>query len=251
MRLSRNPYRELEAKLGYKFRDRKLLEMALTHRSFRFEQPDLAFDNQRLEFLGDAVLDLALAEHLYRQFPGMDEGFLTAARSRMASGRALAQYAEKVGLGAHLRIGRGEEASGGRTRPSNVADAFEAVIAAAYLDRGWKAVAKVLKTVFVPDCDALAGATDGLMDNPKGRLQELAQREWREGPRYQVVDTSGPPHARVFTVSAELPNGARASASAASKQEAETRAAARLLAEIGSRKPEPQPAPDASTLPKS
>ncbi|MDP6849020.1 MAG: ribonuclease III [Kiritimatiellia bacterium] len=224
----RNPYGELEKRLGYKFKDRSLLEMALTHRSFRYERTDVAVDNQRLEFLGDAVLDLVLAEYLYSKFSEEDEGFLTSFRSRIASGRSLAKYGRDLGLGEFIKIGRGEEVSGGRQRPSNMADALESIIGAVYLDRGLKGVQRLFNTVFAPACRDIAG--DAWSDNPKGRLQEYTQRNWKSSPEYRLTSSDGPPHARVFTVEAMLPDGASSSASESSKQKAEAAAAKKLLA---------------------
>lgn len=229
----RNPYGELEKRLGYRFRDRSLLEMALTHRSFRYERTDVTVDNQRLEFLGDAVLDLVLAEYLYSEFTEEDEGFLTSFRSRIASGRSLAKCGRHLGLGEFIKMGRGEESSGGRQRPSNLADALESIIGAVYLDRGLKGVQKLFDAVFAPVCRDLAG--DAWSDNPKGKLQEYTQRNWKSSPEYRLISADGPPHARIFTVAAVLPDGKSSSASAGSKQQAEASAAMKLLAALEKR----------------
>lgn len=221
------PYAELEKRLGYKFKDSSLLEMALTHRSFRYERADISFDNQRLEFLGDAALDLVIAAYLYGEFTEEDEGFMTSFRSRIASGRSLARFGRKLGLGEFIKIGRGEEASGGRNRQSNMADVLESVIGAAYVDRGLRAVEKIFDHVMKPACRDLAG--DAWAGNPKGKLQEYAQRKWKYSPEYRLVSTDGPPHARVFLVEVELPDGQLSRASASSKQKAEAAAAQELL----------------------
>jgi ribonuclease-3 len=219
--------RELERRIGYRFRDRELLKMAVTHPSFRFENDGVEEDNQRLEFLGDAVLDLLLAEALYAAHPGEGEGVLTAMRSKLASGRSLAKHARRIGLGDFLLMGKGEEGSGGRTRVSSLADALEAVIGAAYLDRGARAARKVVNHVLDVNWQELAG--DRWSDNPKGRLQEFAQGKWKRGPVYRTVREDGPAHARRFSVTVALPDGAQADGHAGSKQQAEIRAAEAML----------------------
>jgi ribonuclease-3 len=228
--LKRDSYsmKGLEKILKYRFKNRELLEMALTHRSYRFENSGVLADNQRLEFLGDAVLDLVLAEFLYERFPGQGEGFLTSTRSRMVSGRGLARAARQVELGNYLRMGKGEEASGGRNRESNLADALESLIGAAYLDRGHKAARRIVAALVLPQLASSEGGE--WLDNPKGKLQELSQRLWKQGPEYKVVEMTGPAHARLFTVSARLSDGSEARAEAGNKQAAEALAAARLLA---------------------
>jgi ribonuclease-3 len=161
----------------------------------------------------------------------MDEGGLTAARSRVANGRALAQCARRLGLGEYLRLGLGEAASGGHDRESNLADALEAVIGAAYVDRGMKAAEKIFERVLLPHGRTLL---DGLRpENPKGKLQEVSQRRWRKGPTYRLLRTAGPAHAHVFTVAAVLPDGSQATASAPNKRDAEIMAAEKLLERVG------------------
>jgi len=229
----RNPYAALEKRIGYKFRRKRLLERALVHRSFRFESPDVSEDNQRLEFLGDAVLGFAAAAHLYERFGDSNEGVLTAFRSQISSGEALAAIAAELDLGDHVRIGKGEERSGGRQRPSNLADCLEAIIGGAYIDGGNRAVQKIFKKLFVPLIDSLSG--DVWEGNPKGKLQEYSQRQWKSGPRYRVKSTRGPAHATTFEVVVTLPDGTSATGSGASKQQAECKAARNALREIGPR----------------
>jgi len=223
----KNPYRPLEKALGYGFRRRINLEAALTHRSFRFENADVSVDNQRLEFLGDAVLGLLTAAYVYRQHEDRDEGVLTSFRSQTTSGRALARYARAIDLGSFLKIGAGEDQSGGRERASPLADALEAVIGAAFVDGGMRACEKIFKRVFVPRLEALSG--DVWAHNPKGKLQEYSQRRWKCGPTYRVLKREGPAHATVFRVEVRIGDGTRAAARGQSKQEAETRAASKLL----------------------
>jgi ribonuclease III len=198
LRLGRSPYRALEDKLGYAFRKHALLEAALTHRSYRFETPDVDKDNQRLEFLGDAVLGLIAATHIYGVYKDRDEGALTDLRSRVSSGKALAQIGKSIQLGEAVRLGKGEEQSGGRQRSTVVADALEAVIGAAYLDGGLKAAQRIFEKLFVPLLQA--DGHEAWMENPKGRLQELAQRRFGAEPAYRCVREEGPPHEKTFTV---------------------------------------------------
>jgi ribonuclease III len=230
MGYSRSPYKELETAIGYRFSKRKLLEAALMHRSFRFENEDITTDNQRLEFLGDAILGFVIGAHLYEKFGDKDEGFLTSLRSQTTSGKVLAELAAEAQLGKHIKMGRGEELSGGRERASNLADGLEAVIAAAYFDGGLKAVQKIFKKLFVPRIESLTG--DVWADNPKGRLQEYAQRTWKAGPRYRLIQKHGPPHAAVFTVSVDLPGGVSGTGTGSSKREAETHAAMQALCKL-------------------
>jgi len=227
----KNPYKELEKRIGYRFSKTRRLEAALTHRSFRFENEDITVDNQRLEFLGDAILGFLIAEYLYEKLPDKDEGFLTSFRSQTSSGRILAEIAMEIELGNYMRIGRGEESSGGRKRPSNLADALEAVIAAAYDDGGLRAVQKVFKKLFVSRIDSLSG--DVWASNPKGQLQEYVQRRWKSGPRYHVLQRHGPPHALVFTVRVELPDGTFGVGRGSNKRDAESHAAAEVLSRLG------------------
>jgi len=223
----RNPWKNLEKKIGYRFRKRRLLEAALVHRSFRFENRGITMDNQRLEFLGDAVLGFVSAAHLYKVFGDRDEGEMTAFRSRMTSGKALAALAREIELGEWLQMGKGEQRSGGHKRSSNLADALEAVIGAAYLDGGLRAVQKVFKTLFHPLLDGLSD--DVWAENPKGKLQEYAQRRWKAGPKYRIVRKDGPPHASTFTVEVSVREHVYGTGKGRNKQAAETHAAEKAL----------------------
>jgi ribonuclease III len=223
LRLGRSPYRELEKRLGYAFRKQALIEAALTHRSYRFEVPGVTEDNQRLEFLGDAVLGLVTASHLYMAHRDHDEGGLTDLRSSLTSGKALAQIGRGIELGDHVRMGRGEEQSGGRYRPSLVADALEAVIGAAYLDGGMKAVEKIFRTLFAPLLEA--GARQGGLENPKGRLQELSQNRYHREPVYHCVREEGPPHHRMYVVEVVVNGAPKGQGTASSRRVAEAEAA--------------------------
>lgn len=218
-----NPYRELEQRLGYAFRDRSLLAMALLHRSYRFESEDADSDNQRLEFLGDAALGLVASAYLFAAFPQMQEGTLTCLRSRMTSGKTLAQIGLAVGIGERLKLGKGEKQTGGHSRASNVGDALEAVLGAAYLDGGLKAVRKIFAKMFIPQIEIRP--EDNWSDNPKGQLQVIAQQQMKMNPKYHVVRQEGPPHAKVFTVEVILSGAGIGKGRGATKREAEQQAA--------------------------
>jgi ribonuclease-3 len=225
----RNPYTKLEKQIGYRFRNRSLLETALTHRSYRFEQDAVETDNQRLEYLGDAVLGLLPAAHLNNRFKDSDEGVLTPLRSQTTSGKALAQYARDLELGEHLLVGSGEDRSGGRNRSSNLADALEAVIGAVYIDGGIKGAEKLFKKIFVPRLEALSGNVwEG---NPKGQLQAFCQQRWKQTPAYEVIRQSGPQHAAEFTVRATI-DKYQGRGRAHNKREAEMKAAEHLLKQL-------------------
>lgn len=226
----------VETSLGYRFRDPSLLRLALTHRSYRFEHPQETGDNQRLEFLGDAVLQLLVAEWAYRRLQNQPEGALTILRSRLVSTTALAAAARELGLGAHLRLGRGEAADGGAERDALLADVLEAVIAAVYLDAGLARARTVLKRVLGPRLDLLD--VDPWSDNPKGRLQQLAQQRMGAQPSYRTLDQDGPPHRRHFRVEVVIESDPaagtvwRADGTGPSKQAAQVAAARAMLARI-------------------
>ena len=221
------PHADVETAIGYKFRKRALLEQAMTHRSYRFEHPGVPHDNQRLEFLGDAVLGLLTAAYVYEQFQDSDEGGLTSFRSQVTSGKALALCARELQLGDSIRIGKGEEKAGGRHRPSILTDTLEAVVGAAYLDGGMRACEKVFAKCFAPRIAALSG--DVWDTNPKGRLQDLAQRRWKSEPRYRTVQQEGPAHATMFTAEVVVNGASLGSGRGFSKQEAEKQAAQSAL----------------------
>lgn len=186
----------LQTRLGYAFRDEALLRLALTHPSVAHEQGGPAQQNQRLEFLGDAVLQLVLTRELYEKFPAFDEGPLTKARAKLVNRRSLAVRGRTLGLGEHLILSRGEEMHGGRERPSALADAFEAVLGAIFLDGGFEAARQFVLREFRKVLDELT--VTPILDNPKGELQELLQAKSPEAPQYQVVSITGPDHDRVF-----------------------------------------------------
>lgn len=187
---------ELELALGYTFRDTQLLKLALTHPSLAHEQGGGQQHNQRLEFLGDAVLQLVLTTELYEKFPALGEGPLTQARAQMVNRTSLAAQGQRLGLGDRLVLSRGEESSGGRHRASTIADAFEALIGAVFLDAGYEATRLLVLRLFHEAFGELLELPS--LDNPKGELQELLQATSPEPPRYDLLSAAGPDHNRSF-----------------------------------------------------
>jgi ribonuclease-3 len=227
---------DLEARLGYVFRDRALAETALTHTSWRNEAPAPGrADNERLEFLGDAVLALVVSDLLMRRLPDSAEGDLTRARAALVSEGGLARAAGTLDLGRFLFVGRGEERTGGRARPSILADALEALMGAVYLDGGLEAVAAVVARLFQSE---LGDVESHARLDYKSRLQERAQALWQSAPVYQVVAESGPDHDKRFEVALSFAGREWARASGRSKKEAEQSAAAVALETI-EREPRP------------
>ncbi len=186
----------LEQRIGYKFRNSLLLAEALTHPSLSFERKTFHFDNQRLEFLGDAVLQVVVTHHLYRLFPSFSEGPLTKLRSRLVSREGLRKHATTLGLGQYLMLGRGEESSQGRERASNLADAFEALVGAIFLDSDLETVRRFVLRVAGEDIMMLA--REPAEHNPKGELQETLQAISPQSPAYEVVAETGPDHRKEF-----------------------------------------------------
>ncbi|MBM3876253.1 MAG: ribonuclease III [Verrucomicrobia bacterium] len=189
----------LQSSLGHHFRDQELLKLALTHPSVAHERDGASPHNQRLEFLGDSVIGLALTSELYRKFPRLEEGPLTKARAQMVNERSLASLALLLGLGQHLILGRSEDANGGRDRPRILADTFEALIGAVYLDSDFETARNVLLEQLQDSWGQLGGLPT--IDNPKGELQELLQPGSHEPPVYRTESAEGPDHDRVFECS--------------------------------------------------
>jgi ribonuclease-3 len=213
--------------LGYTFADTGLLLDALTHRSFKNERPDLAAtDNERLEFLGDAVIGLLVASLLYLQFPDADEGELTRRRADLVSEKGLSEAAEAIALGDAMRLGKGEQKSGGRSKPRLLASALEALVGAVYSDGGADAAFAVARRIFEP---RLHTSAPGHRD-AKSRAQEWAQANLGGTPVYRLVGTDGPDHEREFTVAIELHEEEVAKGAGRSKIEAEQAAASAALA---------------------
>jgi len=217
----------LESRIEYKFRNSLLLAEAMTHPSLAYESQRPHFDNQRLEFLGDAVLQLVVTEALYRLFPDSPEGHLTKLRSRVVSKKALARFAILINLGEYVLLGKGEEATGGRKRLSTLADAFESLIGAVYLDAGLETARNMILRLFEKEIRNMVDSPEER--NPKGELQEFLQAIEPIAPVYTIVGESGPDHRRVFQAEVRWQNRLLASGKGKSKKEAEARAAAEAL----------------------
>ncbi|HJL18540.1 MAG TPA: ribonuclease III [Sandaracinaceae bacterium LLY-WYZ-13_1] len=221
---------ELQERIGHEFEDPHLLRDALTHRSFVNERPELApRDNERMEFLGDAILDLAASALLFRHYPEATEGELSRRRADLVCERGLAAIAQDLELGASLRLGRGEEKSGGRDKPRLLASALEAVVAAIYLDAGEQEAITIARGLLAPHVDALhPGERDY-----KSRLQESLQAAQQGPPTYVLTATEGPDHERVFEVEARADDETIGRGSGRSKARAEQLAAKDALARRG------------------
>jgi len=210
------------------FKNPDLLARALTHRSYLNEHPELPNeDNERLEFLGDAVLDFVVAQWLYRRFPDLAEGRLTSIRAALVRTGKLGEFANQLALGDHLRMGKGESESGGRARQSLLADAFEALIGALYLDQGLRAVQQLLNPLLKSEIERiLAEQTDR---DGKSMLQEATQAKWNITPHYRTINESGPDHAKWFTVAVYMGKEELGRGEGSSKQLAAQAAAADAL----------------------
>lgn len=222
---------ELERKLGYAFADRSLLATALLHRShIHVTGQERGSSNERLEFLGDAVLGLVVNEHLFRHFADRSEGDLTKMKSLLVCGACLSEVAGEQDFGVHIRMSRSEAATGGRERSSILADTTEAVIGAVYLDGGLEAARGVIRRILLDGSDrVLANRSE---HNFKSRLQELIQAEHKTPPRYKVVAVEGPDHDRVFRVAVSFDGQVLGVGEGRNKKAAEQTAAAAALAAL-------------------
>ncbi len=210
-----------ETLLGWSFRDEPLLAQALAHRSWCAEHPEEA-SNERLEFLGDAVLGIIVTDHVYRTYPKLAEGHLAKVRASVVNADVLAEVAGRIALGPCLRLGKGEDASGGREKTSILSDALEAIIAAVYLDGGLEAARAVVMKLFGERIADAANGPGG--DDYKTRLQELAAQRFEKLPRYQVSD-EGPDHAKRFFATVLIGGAPRGQGEGGSKKQAEQAAA--------------------------
>ncbi|MFB5281404.1 ribonuclease III [Peribacillus sp. Hz7] len=220
-------FKQLQDRLGIQFSQVKLLKQAFTHSSYVNEhRRKLYEDNERLEFLGDAVLELTVSKYLFKKYPMMSEGELTKLRAAIVCEPSLVMFANQLGFGEFVLLGKGEEMTGGRERPAMLADVFESFIGALYLDRGLEQVVEFLRKVVFPKIDE--GAFSHVMDY-KSQLQELIQRDSSGTIQYKILQEKGPAHNREF-VSIVLLNGEKlGSGSGKSKKEAEQHAAERAL----------------------
>ena len=217
----------LETVIDYKFRNPLILAEALTHASLAYENQRPHFDNQRLEFLGDAVLQLTLSDELFRRMRGADEGTLTKARSQLVSTKALARMARQIDLSAYMLMGRGEEANGGRSRENTLADVFEALTGAIFLDGGLPAAKAFVARAFSADFDALMHTPLEL--NPKGELQEIIQGSGNPPPSYAIIAEVGPDHLKSFEAVVSWKGVELGRGTGKSKKEAEIDAARSAL----------------------
>ncbi|MGP8080749.1 MAG: ribonuclease III [Dehalococcoidales bacterium] len=215
---------ELQKTLGVPFEQQELLTQALTHSSYANENPGIApASNERLEFLGDAILGLIVAENLFQDFPTMAEGEMTRLRSILVKQETLARVAETINLGNYLYLGKGEESSGGRDKPANLARALEALIAAVYLDHGYAVTEQFVLEIL--DAELLKTLYQGTIIDYKSQLQELLQAKAQQTPVYSLIETEGPDHDKKFTVEVKLGNDVLAMGIGRSKKKAETEAA--------------------------
>jgi ribonuclease-3 len=221
----------LETALGYKFRDPSFLDCALTHRSFANENPDLMVqDNERLEFLGDAVLTLCISDMLMKKFPECSEGDLSRVRSTIVNEKPLAGLARELRVGDYLLLGKGEDISGGRSKNSLLANALEAIIAAVYCDTGFAGAFDFIGKRFHPLLET--GVADVLYRDYKTSLQETTQNRFRVIPRYSVIREFGPDHDKVFQVRLNIGEVVSTTGLGRNKKEAEQRAARKALEAI-------------------
>ena len=224
---------DLEKRLGVTFKSPRLLKRAFVHSSYVNENPHAAPEsNERLEFLGDAVLGLVVADELYSAYPGDDEGRLTELRAHLVRRDTLAQAAGRMRLGEELLLGRGEDDGGGRERPTNLSHVYEAVVGAVFLDQGLEAARRFVLNSLEDELDEVRDRGSPL--DPKSRLQELCQARFQSTPQYQLVETEGPDHSRNFTVEAIVNGEQLGMGSGPSKQQAEKRAALEALRKLES-----------------
>jgi ribonuclease-3 len=222
--------KEFQKTLGYEFKDLNLLKLALTHPSVAHEAGTGVQHNQRLEFLGDAVLQLVLTCELYTKFPGFGEGPLTKARAQLVNRRMLAEHGRQLRIGEYLMVSRGEELSGGRTRPSALADAFEAIVGAIFTDSDYAPAKAFILRCFEDVFGELKVIPT--IDNPKGELQELLQADSNEPPQYRLESMTGPDHDRVFECTVHHRGRELGRGAGKNKKEAESQAALEALLKL-------------------
>lgn len=218
---------ELQERIGYRFRDLRLLQLSLIHSSFAFERLDDGRHNETQEFLGDAVLDLTVGYILFTRFPEMREGKLTRIRSALVNEYGLADRAREIELGQHLLLGKGENASHGRDKSSILSCAYEALVGALFLDGGYDEALTFVRRFFEPHIDEHQEQL--VSADAKSSLQELLQERFNEGPEYALVDEEGPAHARLFSITVSFQGEELGGGKASSKKEAEQQAARAAL----------------------
>ncbi len=225
-------FKLLEETIGYEFKDKELLNIALTHSSYVNDHKiSKTMDYERTEFLGDAVLELVTSEYLYKNYPNKDEGNMTKMRAGMVCEKALAITAKEIGLGKYLRLGFGEEKSGGRNRDSIIADVVESVIGAIYLDGGIDKAKEFIHRFVLADCEHKS-----MFYDCKSTLQELVQKNNNHHLEYEILSQSGPDHNKTFVVAAVLDGKVIGQGSGRSKKDAQQNAAYAAILDIKSRK---------------
>ena len=222
------PFSSLEEKIGYRFRDPSLLRTALTHASYTNEKGETSYE--RLEFLGDAVLQIVISRYLFLRFPDIPEGVLTRYRQHLVCEATLARIATSLSLGSYLLLGRGEDAGNGRSRPSILADTVESTLAAVYLDGGMDVVEPLLLRLMRPELDKCVENRHG---DYKTRLQQLVEQDGRESLEYTVISRRGPDHAPVYVIEARINSNAVGTGEGTSKHDAEQAAAREALRLFG------------------
>jgi ribonuclease-3 len=229
VRINKEELSKLEKSLGYRFTDLRLLQAAVVHSSYAFEQ-GLCGDNERLEFLGDAVLDLVIGHLLFHRYDKLQEGELTKLRASLVNEQHLAKMARDADLGKFLALGKGEDSSQGRSKSSILSCAYEAVIGAIFEDGGYPAVADFVVRFFLPDIEGKK--EELLIADAKSRLQEVLQEKHNEAPTYKIEAEEGPSHQKLFTIAVCFQEQILGTGQAGSKKEAEQKAAAAALAKI-------------------
>lgn len=225
--------REVEKRIGYKFKRREYLKRALTHKSYANEQKlSHTEHNERYEYLGDAVLELSISHILMSRFPKYPEGELSKLRAAIVNETQLAELARSIDLGDHIYLGKGEDQTGGRDKPSILSDAFEAVLGAIYLDRGFDKASKVVSRLYEEVLDRAGGA--GFVRDFKTRLQEVSQARFKAVPRYRLQNTTGPDHEKIFEVHLYINDSRMGVGRGPSKKAAEQAAAEEALDQLES-----------------
>lgn len=219
---------ELEKKINYKFKKMELLDRALTHKSFAHELRDRCDHNEKLEFLGDAVLDLVLGEYLMERFPGDGEGGLSKKRASLVNEDVLCKISAELDLSKHLHLGKGETMTGGAQKPRLLASAYEALLGAVFLDGGFEEAKAFTRRDFAKLVESIDPSQDFERDY-KTRLQEVMQKETKEAPVYELISEDGPPHDRTFTVCVRVKDINLATGIGRSKKTAEQEAAKKAL----------------------
>ncbi len=222
---------QLAEKLGVKFNDLSLLQQALTHTSYANESKGNIVHNERLEFLGDAVLELASSTYLYQHFPNMPEGQLTKIRASIVCSQTLAKLARGLHLGDYLLLGHGEEMSGGRDRQTNLEDTFESIIGAIYLDKGWETACEYVMRQLKPEFKQVAKGL--ILKDYKSILQEKVYQHEGQDVAYELLETTGPDHNKMFTFQVRITGKVMGQGTGHSKKEAEQKAACEALMRLG------------------